>query len=1119
MPYSRYLFLFIISFSLFFQLKSQSTKPNILLVIADDLGIDAIEGFGLETNTPTTPTLQSLQANGLSFMNTWATPQCTPTRAAIMSGKHGIKTGVMRVPGNLDLEHESLFTYLNNNADTDYATAVIGKWHISNPTDNNHPHQHGIDHYEGLIRGTLDDYYSWEKVKNGQIEQVEEYVTTHLTNAAIDWVRGQEQPWFLWLAHIAPHSPFHVPPEGLYSVENPTNNSLKYHAAIEAMDHEMGRLLDSLDQNTLDNTVIIFIGDNGTPNTVLQHYPQGHGKATMYEGGLRVPMIISGKGVSRKGEEEQGLAQVSDLHATIIELTSNQLNGGIHNSYSLKPALSCQDAISRKYLYSDYQKNGAMLWAIKNDQYKLIEDENGNQEFYRIDNSIQETDNLVSSLSADEAIVLTELETEAQTIRTAWSCQDLIQNGEETVIDDCDNDCNDIDELGLENIGCCDTPAYPSVYHEYIENDNRIIYSNGYPDHSYCYNPNNIPEQTYHHFTIDKSPIITGEITSMVRNNGRPARHFGVALNGVILAPAPALPFIFENPNTGEFNWDWVFEPTNNQGNGNGRVNLDCASAHTGGQGYHYHGEMFEYLENIEPGITIASSTSTIIQVGWASDGFPIIYKFGPDADGILKELQPSYRLRAGIRPGDGIAEPCGPYTGKYTRDYEYVCGLGDLDACNGIQSSITIETSNGEETFSYFYVITSTFPQIPRCLVGNVSADFDNNNGSITGVDNDGDGYLSQFECNDNNPNVNPSQIEVLYNGLDDDCDPSTLDDDIDQDGFNNDMDCDDNNPNINPDANEIVYNGLDDDCDPSTLDDDIDQDGFNNDMDCDDNNPNINPDVNEIVYNGLDDDCDPSTLDDDIDQDGFNNDMDCDDNNPNINPDVNEIVYNGLDDDCDPSTLDDDIDQDGFNNDMDCDDNNPNINPDANEIVYNGLDDDCNPSTLDDDLDQDGFNNDMDCDDNNSNINPDANEIVYNGIDDDCAPSTLDDDLDQDGFNNDMDCDDNNPNINPDAEDIPNNQIDEDCDGIDLVTSTYQLPTSKISIYPNPVSDLIFIKVTGNLNFKTTLYNLTGKQIMTAFNPNFLHLKSIPEGVYLLEIKDLNSNDKIIERIVKIE
>ena len=208
----------------------------------------------------------------------------------------------------------------------------------------------------------------------------------------------------------------------------------------------------------------------------------------------------------------------------------------------------------------------------------------------------------------------------------------------------------------------------------------------------------------------------------------------------------------------------------------------------------------------------------------------------------------------------------------------------------------------------------------------------------------------------------------------------------DADGDSYNSDTDCDDTNPNVNPGVVEIPYNGLDDDCDSLTPDDDLDQDGFVLAEDCDDDNPQINPNLLETPYNGLDDDCDPMTLDDDLDQDGFGFAEDCNDNNPQINPNLLETPYNGLDDDCDPMTLDDDLDQDGFVLAEDCNDTNAMINPGLGEITYNGQDDDCNPLTLDDDLDSDGFLLTEDCDDTNAMINPNVLEIPNNGVDDNC-------------------------------------------------------------------------------------------------------------------------------------
>ena len=258
-----------------------------------------------------------------------------------------------------------------------------------------------------------------------------------------------------------------------------------------------------------------------------------------------------------------------------------------------------------------------------------------------------------------------------------------------------------------------------------------------------------------------------------------------------------------------------------------------------------------------------------------------------------------------------------------------------------------------------------------------------------------DGDGWSVGEDCDDADPQRGGP--EVIYDGIDNDCDPSTLDDDMDGDGLLVQEDCDDTDPNKLD--YEIFYDGIDNDCDPSTVDDDIDGDGFVIAEDCNDGDPNYGG--SEVPYDDIDNDCDPATRDDDVDADGFLLADDCNDNDPNYGGP--EEIYDGFDNDCDPATLDDDLDGDTFPITEDCQDLDPAINPNAIEICGDYRDNDCSGFIDDgvDDLDSDGYIDalctvgGLDCDDGDGGINPGATEVPSDGIDNDCDPLSCDDPL----------------------------------------------------------------------------------------------------------------------------
>ena len=377
-------------------------SPNILFVVADDFGLDASPCHpSVGTLKPNMPNLSALCSSGVVFDRTWAHPTCSPTRASLLTGKYGVHTNVMAVDEVL-VDTDTILNRVQQGTNP-YATAAIGKWHVSGANAAaNSPSPFGVQHFVGFLTGALTDYFSWRVTENGVASNSTTYSTTLLTDKAISWVAAQQKPWFLWLAYNAPHAPFHTPPANLYiqlGLKNgtATDSRTKYFAAAEAMDAELGRLLASFSAATRANTTIVFLGDNGTPGQVVQSpYSNTKAKDTLYQGGISVPLVVSGAGVTRAGQREQALVNGSDLFATFAALTGRSRNIPA-DSVSFALALTSASFSGRSHAYIDFRDGSSVATAIRDSRYKLIEYGNGSRELYDLSNDPYETQNLTAS--------------------------------------------------------------------------------------------------------------------------------------------------------------------------------------------------------------------------------------------------------------------------------------------------------------------------------------------------------------------------------------------------------------------------------------------------------------------------------------------------------------------------------------------------------------------------------------------------------------------------------------------------------------------------------------------------------------------------------------------------
>lgn len=357
-------------------------QHNVLLIIADDLGTDYLGFYEDHQDTAAMPNIRKLLEKGVRFSNGMSNPVCSATRAGILTGRYSFRTGVGAVVGGtggsgvLNINELTIPRLLNIYQPNGIATANIGKWHLHQamPMSNlNNPNTMGYDLFAGNFIGQINSYYNWTKVTNGVSANVTTYATTETINDAVAWTAAQtDKPFFLWLAMNAPHTPFHLPPAGLHSYTNLSGTQMDinmnpksyFKASLEALDHEIGRLFDSLEvRGQLDSTDIIFIGDNGNAMQTAQIADTDKAKGTIYQYGVHVPFVIAGPSVTNPGRVSDALVNTADLFATILELfgyadwpTHIPVDKPV-DSQSLLPILQAESTEVRPWSFTEIFKN------------------------------------------------------------------------------------------------------------------------------------------------------------------------------------------------------------------------------------------------------------------------------------------------------------------------------------------------------------------------------------------------------------------------------------------------------------------------------------------------------------------------------------------------------------------------------------------------------------------------------------------------------------------------------------------------------------------------------------------------------------------------------------------
>ena len=411
---------FLLATLLCFATSIAHAKPNIIIILVDDLGYGDLSSYGAPDLK--SPAIDSLMAAGMRFDSFYANcPVCSPTRAALLSGTYPDLVGV---PGVIRTFPHNNWGWLSPNAvllpkplkGVGYHTAIVGKWHLGLESPNL-PNERGFDHFKGFLCDMIDDYYKHRRhgINYFRENEKENDPSGHATGLFTEWTidylntrKSKTEPFFLYLSYNAPHTPIQPPADWLAKVKarekGITDQRAKLVALIEHMDDGIGKVLSALKKNgQAKNTLIIFSSDNGGQLSVGARCGNHRGgKQDMYEGGLKVPTCAVWPGRIQPSVRSNLRGITMDIYPTVCQAAGAKVPEYVEGVSLLPTLLGKQQKIERNMIFvrreGGRRYNGQDYHAIRRGDWKLVHNQFDEPlQLYNLKNDPLETTDLAKT--------------------------------------------------------------------------------------------------------------------------------------------------------------------------------------------------------------------------------------------------------------------------------------------------------------------------------------------------------------------------------------------------------------------------------------------------------------------------------------------------------------------------------------------------------------------------------------------------------------------------------------------------------------------------------------------------------------------------------------------------